>query len=90
MGQLRDLGVFGGPPGGRGAQAEPRALSRILMHGGSTNKSTKVASALIPGCLGQTSHMRLTCWEAREGVCRRTSAQPCPSDLLPVLVPGPG
>ena len=67
MGQLRDLGVFGGPPGGRGAQAEPRALSRILMHGGSTNKSTKVASALIPRRLGQTSHVHLTCGKPEKG-----------------------
>lgn len=89
MGQLQDLRVFGGPPGGGVAQAEPRAGSRILMHGSSTNKSTKVASALIPKCLGPTSHMCLTYGKPEKGVLQDLGS-PCPSDLLLVLVPGPG
>ena len=70
MAQLPDLRVFGGPPGGGVAQAEPRAISRILMHGSNTNKSTQVASALIPKRLGPTSHLRLTCGKPEEGVFR--------------------
>ena len=49
-------------------QAEPRAVSRILMHGSSTNKSTKVDSALIPKRLGPTSHMCLTHGKPEKGV----------------------
>lgn len=80
--------MFGGPPGGAVTQAEPRALSRILMHG-STNKSTKVDSALIPKCLGLTSHMCLTCGKPEKGVLQDLGS-PCSSDPLLVLVLGPG
>lgn len=81
--------MFGGLPGGGVTQAEHRAVSRILMHGSSTNKSTKVASALIPKRLGPTSHMCLTCGKPKKGVLQDLGS-PCPSDPLLVLVPGPG
>lgn len=67
------------------AQAGPRVVSRILMPSRSISKSIKVASALIPRRLGQTSHVCPTCGETREGVCHKAPARPCPSDLSLLL-----
>lgn len=72
---MKELGKLcpgvGGLSGGRVTEAGPRAVSRILTRGSSTNQSILGASALIPRCLGQTGPVCLTCGEARGGACQR-------------------